>query len=128
LVGNRLALEPEGRSALASAGVPVDARTVRGLRARDGRLEAVLFADGTELPRAGLLIRAPLEPRSSLLDDFGLEWTEHGTVEVDAWGQTSAPRLWAAGDAAELAPSLPVAIAGGSRAAAAITRSLLVAG
>jgi thioredoxin reductase len=108
--------------------VPVDARTVRGLRARDGRLEAVLFADGTELPRAGLLIRAPLEPRSSLLDDFGLEWTEHGTVEVDAWGQTSAPRLWAAGDAAELAPSLPVAIAGGSRAAAAITRSLLVAG
>jgi thioredoxin reductase len=121
-------LAPEARAALAAAGVPVDGRTVRALRARDGRLEAVLFDDGTELPRAGLLIRAPLEPRSSLIDDLGLERTEAGTVAVRGWGATSVPRVWAAGDVAEPAPSITAAIAGGSRAAGMITHALLVAG
>jgi thioredoxin reductase len=98
------------------------------VRARDGRLDAVLFADGDELPRAGLLVKAVLEPRSALLDDLGLERTEAGTVAVDAWGRTSAPRVWAAGDVAEPAPSVATAIAGGSRAAGGITHELLVAG
>jgi len=120
-------LEPAAREALAAAGVAVDGRTVSGLRQRDGRLEAVLFADGGELPRAGLLIRAPLEPRSSLVDDLGLERTEAGTVAVHGWGQTSVPRVWAAGDIAEPAPSVAVAIAAGSRAAGGITHELLVA-
>ena len=120
-------LEPSASDALAAAGVAVEGRRVSGLRARDGRLDAVQFADGDELPRAGLLIRAPLEPRSSLVDDLGLERTEHGTVAVHGWGQTSVPRVWAAGDIAEAAPSVAVAIAAGSRAAGGITHELLVA-
>ena len=120
-------LEPEAHAALAARGIPIDGRAVSGLRARDGRLDAVLFADGSELPRGGLLIRAPTEPRSSLFDDLGLERTEAGTVAVEGWGKTSAPWVWAAGDAIEPAPSITVAIAGGSRAAGAITHALLVA-
>jgi thioredoxin reductase len=118
--------DPDARAALAEVGVPVVGSPVSGLRARDGRLEAVLFADGGALPRGGLLIRTVLEPRSSLVDDLGLERTEHGTVAVHGWGQTSEPRVWAAGDVAEPAPSITAAIAGGSRAAGAITHALLV--
>jgi thioredoxin reductase len=121
-------LEPDARAAVAAAGVEVIGTPVSGVRARDGRLDAVLFADGGELPRAGLLIRAALEPRSSLLDDLGLERTEAGTVVVDVLGQTSVPRVWAAGDVSEQAPSVAGAIASGSRAAAGITHALLVAG
>jgi thioredoxin reductase len=120
------ALTTEDRAALAAAGVPVDGREVSALRARDGRLDAVRFADGSELPRGGLLIRTPLEPRSRLLDELELERTDAGTVAVDAWGRTSVPRVWAAGDVAEPAPSVAVAIAGGSRAAGGIVHSLLV--
>jgi thioredoxin reductase len=120
-------LPPDAQAALGAKGIPVVGRPVQGVRARDGRLDAVLFSDGGELPRAGLLVRAPLEPRTSLLDDLGLERTEAGTVAVDGWGRTSAPSVWAAGDVAEPAPNIAVAIAAGSRAAGGITHALLVA-
>ncbi|HWH10232.1 MAG TPA: NAD(P)/FAD-dependent oxidoreductase [Solirubrobacteraceae bacterium] len=128
LLSDPAALAAHESAALADAGVAVVGRPVRSLRARDGRLDAVVFADGGELPRAGLLVRAVPEPRSSLLDDLGLDRTKSGTVTVDGWGRTSTPRVWAAGDVAEPAPSIAVAIAAGSRAAAAITHALLVAG
>ena len=118
---------PQERAALAAAGVRVDDREVLGLRARDGRLDAVLLAGGGELPRGGLLVQATIEPRSPLLDELGLDRTEAGTVAVDGWGRTSAPRVWAAGDVAEPAPNVAVAIAAGSRAAAGIVHALLVA-
>jgi thioredoxin reductase len=120
-------LPPEDRAALAAAGVRVDDREVVGLRAGDGRLEAVRFADGDSLPRGGLLVQTALEPRSPLVEALGLDRTEARTVAVDGWGRTSVPGVWAAGDVAEPAPNVAVAIAGGSRAAAGIVHALVVA-
>ncbi|MBK5231971.1 MAG: FAD-dependent oxidoreductase [Thermoleophilia bacterium] len=62
------------------------------------------------------------------LTTSGLERTKAGTVAVDGWGRTNVPRVWAAGDVAEPAPSAAVAIAAGSRAAAGITHALLISG
>lgn len=117
----------ERRAALDAAGVAVDGRAVAALRAHEGRLAAVVFADGSELPRGGLLVHAPLEPRSALFDDLGLERTEDGTVAVDAWGRTSAPHVWAAGDAAVAPPSITAAIASGARAGAGLVQDLFLA-
>lgn len=122
------ALGEEDRAALAASGVAIDPRPVERLRAEDGRLAAVVFADGSpELARGGLLVGAPLVPRSALLDDLGLERTAQGTVAVTGWGVTNVGRVWAAGDVAEPAPSVPVAIAAGSRAAAGIVIALRTA-
>jgi len=122
------ALSEEDRAALAASDVAIDPRPVERLRAEGGRLAAIVFADGSaELARGGLLVGAPLVPRSALLDDLGLERTEQGTVAVTGWGVTSVPRVWAAGDVAEPAPSVPVAIAAGSRAAAGIVIALQTA-
>jgi thioredoxin reductase len=121
-------LTAEDRETLHDADVPVDGRPVAALRAGgDGRLAAVVFADGSELPRAGLLVHAPLVPRSSLLDDLGLERTPAGPVAIEGWGRTSVPRVWAAGDVAEPAPQVSAAIAAGSRAAAGIVFDLRIA-
>ena len=46
-------------------------------------------------------------------------------VEVDALGHTSVPGLFAAGDASGSMPSVAVAIASGSTAAATIVRRLV---
>lgn len=128
LLADPEALGADDRAALAASGVPIDPRPVAGLRAQDGRLAAIEFADGSpELARVGLLVGAPLVARSSLLDDLGLDRTEQGTVAVTGWGVTSVPRVWAAGDVAEPAPSVPVAIAAGSRAAAGIVIALQTA-
>jgi thioredoxin reductase len=127
-----LLADPEGladadRAALDAAGVTVDGRTPAGVRARDGRLEAILFADGSELRRGGLLIEAPLQDRSSLFDDLGLARTPHGAVAVDEWGRTSAAHVWAAGDAAVQPPSITAAIASGARAGAGLVQDLMLA-
>ena len=120
------AMPDESRAALDAAGVTVDGRAVAGLRAPDGRLEAIVFADGSELPRGGLLVEAPLEARSALFDDLGLERTPHGTVAVDDWGRASVAHVWAAGDAAVAPPSITAAIASGARAGAGLVQDLLL--
>jgi thioredoxin reductase len=118
-------LELDERARLELAGVPVDERAVAGVRGRDGALEAVLFADGEELPRDGLLVAAPLRRRSSLATDLGAELTERGTVDVDSFGQTTVAGLYAAGDVSAPMQQVAGAVADGSRAAAAINDSLL---
>jgi thioredoxin reductase len=118
-------LDAEERGRLERAGVPVDERPVVGVRGRDGALEAVLFADGHELPRDALLVPAPLRQRSALATDLGAELTERGTVDVDAFGQTTVPGLYAAGDMSAATQQVAGAIADGSRAAGAINDSLL---
>jgi thioredoxin reductase len=127
-----LLADPDGVSEgdyamLRDAGVAVDGRRPAALRARDGRLEAIVFADGSELPRGGLLVEAPLEARSPLFADLGLERTPHGTVAVDAWGRASVAHVWAAGDAAVAPPSITAAIASGARAGAGLVQDLLLA-
>jgi thioredoxin reductase len=120
------ALADADRAALETAGVTVDGRTPAAVRARDGKLEAIVFADGSELPRGGLLIEAPLQARSSLFDDLGLDRTPHGAVAVDGWGRTSVTHVWAAGDAAVLPPSITAAIHSGARAGAGLVQDLLL--
>ena len=122
------ALAAEHRAALDESGVIVDGRQVASLRPRAGRLEAIEFADGSELPRAGLLLQTVPEPRTALLDELGLERTDHGTVVADSWGATNLPRVRAVGDLVESAPSVAGAIAGGHRAAAGLVHMLVFGG
>jgi thioredoxin reductase len=118
-------LDGHERERLERAGVAIDERPVAGVRARDGALVAVLFADGGELRRDGLLVPAPLEQRSGLARELGAELTERGSVDADAFGRTTVPGLYAAGDIVSPMPQVAGAIADGSRAAAAINDDLL---
>jgi thioredoxin reductase len=118
-------LDDGERERLKRAGVAVDERPVAGVRGRDGALEAVLFADGAELARDGLLVHAPPRQRSALAGELGAELTERGSVDVDEFGQTTVAGLYAAGDASSPMPQVAGAIADGSRAAAVINGDLL---
>jgi thioredoxin reductase len=120
-------LDADERERLERAGIPVDERPVAGVRARAGTLEAVLFADGGELPREGLLVAAPLQQRSGLASELGAELNERGAVDADAFGRTTVEGLYAAGDVASPMPQVAGAIADASRAAAAINDELLAA-
>lgn len=120
-------LDADAAATLAARGIGVEPRPVASLRAVDGRLAAVVLADGTEIAREGLLLQAPPEPRDGLIETLGLERRPHGSVVVDPLGRTSNPRISAAGDLCEHAPNVAVAIASGSRAAAGVVHALLVA-
>jgi thioredoxin reductase len=125
-------LEAEDTERLRAARVTVDERRVAELRGPEGTLTAVGFADGSELPRSGLLVPVALHQRSGLAQQLGAAATEPGpvvadAVEIDQAFHTNVPGLLAAGDVSPRMPSVANAIAAGSSAAATIVQDLAAA-
>lgn len=123
-------LDDAQRDRLTAAGVAIDERAVAELTGADGVLEAVVFADGSRLPRAGVLVATTLHQRSSLAEQLGAAPGEptpiaHNPVHVDAFYRTSAQGVFAAGDLVAQMPQVAAAVAAGSAAAAAVVQSLI---
>jgi thioredoxin reductase len=114
-------IDAAGRAKLDAAGVPVEERPVVAVRDR----ATVVFADGSELPRDGLLVPAPMRQRSGLADALGLELAPAGTIVVDELGRTSVPGVFAAGDVAGTIQMVPAAMGDGARVGAQVRLSLL---
>ena len=88
-------LTAEDRDALDAAGIPVDERPVAALEGEGARLNAVRFADGSELERDGVMVVAPLRPRDDLGPQLGCETTDTpiatGLLVTDDLQQTTRP-------------------------------------
>ncbi|MCV7281438.1 NAD(P)/FAD-dependent oxidoreductase [Mycolicibacterium flavescens] len=115
---------------LAAAGVGIEPKVVRELAGDGGRLEAVVFDDGSRLPRTGLLVATTLHQRSPLASRLGVAAGDptpvaQDPVTVDAMYQTNVPGVFAAGDLSAMMPQVAAAVAAGSGAAAAVMQSLL---
>jgi thioredoxin reductase len=95
------------------------------VRAVTGAGATIVFEDGTELPRDGLLVGAPLRQRSTLAADLGLELDDAGAVVVDKLARTSVPGVFAAGDVAATMAQVAAAMGAGGSAGAFIRHSLL---
>jgi thioredoxin reductase len=115
-------LDPDGRAKLESANVTVDERPVTAIA---GERATVVFADGGELPRDGVLVGAPPRQRSDLVQRLGLDLSENGTVAVNGFGETSVSGLFAAGDVAGTPAMVASAIGAGASTAAFLRHSLL---
>jgi thioredoxin reductase len=123
-------LDDDERGRLAAADVTIDERSVAELVGRDGKLEAVRFADGSLLARHALLASTTLHQRSKLAERLGArrgEPTPFGetSVRVDALCRTTAPGVFAAGDISAQVPQVASAVSTGSLAAASAVQSLL---
>jgi thioredoxin reductase len=115
---------------LAAGGVTVDTRRVAELVAEDGELVAIAFADGTRLPRRGLLVPATLHQRSDLATQLGATpgvptALSPDPIQIDRLHVTTAPGVFAAGDVSAQFPQVAGAVAAGSLAAAMVVQSLL---
>jgi thioredoxin reductase len=99
---------------------------VSALREEAGVVQAAVLKDGTEVACEAVLIHAPLRQRGHLAEALGLQLTDMGLIEVDSLGHTSAPGVYAAGDAAVAPQQVPVAMASGHLAGIAAVRELLL--
>ncbi|MFC6718243.1 FAD-dependent oxidoreductase [Natrialbaceae archaeon GCM10025810] len=66
----------------------------------DGAVEAVVTADD-RVPVEMVLLGTGVRPRTALAEDAGIELGETGAIATDAYRETSAPDVYAAGDCAE---------------------------
>ncbi|HEV2529243.1 MAG TPA: NAD(P)/FAD-dependent oxidoreductase [Thermomicrobiales bacterium] len=115
-------LDDEGRAALHRIGVRLDERPVARL-AHDGRhLSAIVFTDGSELPRTGMVVGPAARPNTALAEGIGCEVTTEGMLighlKTDMIGRMSVDGIFGAGDSTAQAPSVSNAIASGSMAGA----------
>lgn len=112
------------------------AREIRVQEGRIARLEgpgrtlaAIIFADGTRLPRHGLFMAPGKRQHSDLAAQLGCALTPDGSVQVNPFGLTSVPGVYAAGDMTHIMmQSLPVAVAEGATAGAMLNNALIMAG
>jgi thioredoxin reductase len=113
------------RELLARHNILVRDERIVCLEETDGDLEAVVFADGTTLPRDAIFFSLPEHQRSDLPAKLGCAFTEDGAVKTNQNEATNVPGLYVAGDASRRAQFAIVAAAEGAMAAEAINRSLL---
>jgi thioredoxin reductase len=112
------------REVLDRAGVPVREERIVRVEGRDGHLEKIVFADGTELPRAALFLPTLPRQHSGLAERLGCALTDFGLVQVDAAGLTTVPGVYAAGDLALRRHQVVVASADGAIAGITINHEL----
>jgi thioredoxin reductase len=104
----------------------VDPGDVASLRVEGGDVRAVVRHDGSEVRCDGVLVHAPLRRRGQLPERLGLALTENGLVEVDGFGHTSVPGVYAAGDLAVAPQQVAIALGSGHLAGAVATRELIL--
>ncbi|MEV0617391.1 NAD(P)/FAD-dependent oxidoreductase [Nonomuraea sp. NPDC050404] len=133
LCGGGHPLDPAARATLETYGVGVRCEAITRLEGTDGRLEQIVFETGPPLARDAVFVVNVPRQRSDLAARLGCVNFADGCVEVNEFGRTSVPGVYAAGDMARRA-SMPVpmaaviaAAAGGTVAAAVIDQDLLSA-
>ncbi|MFF5212696.1 FAD-dependent oxidoreductase [Streptosporangium sp. NPDC000396] len=113
-------LDPASRATLESNGVTVRCEAVARLEGTGGQLEQIVFESGPPLARdAAFVVNVPRQ-RSDLAARLGCACFADGCVEVNEFGQTSVPGVYAAGDMARRA-TVPVPLAAVIAAAASGT-------
>jgi thioredoxin reductase len=117
-------LDEDLRTQLAAAGVVVRPEPVRRLEGRDGRLERIVFEEGSSVERSALFIHTEPRQASSLAERLGCRLNPKGTVETRAAERTEVPGVFVAGDASKDAQFVIVAAAEGVEAAVAIDNLL----
>ncbi|MGW0484238.1 NAD(P)/FAD-dependent oxidoreductase [Nonomuraea sp. NPDC003214] len=126
-------LDPRARATLEGHGVGVREEAVTRLEGDGGRLERITFASGPPVERDAVFVVNVPRQRSGLAARLGCAAFADGCVEVNEFGQTSVPGVYAAGDMARRA-GVPVpmaaviaAAASGTVAAAVLDQDLLSA-
>lgn len=112
------------RSELAANDIVVNEKRVEKLEGVRGRLGAVVFADGSRLPRDALFFDTPSRGQSGLAEALGCRFGRDGGVLCGEYEATSVPGVFVAGNITRDVQLSIVAAAEGARAAFGINRSL----
>ena len=121
-------LEAEAARGFAARGVMLVADPVAKIEGEGAQVSAVVTERGDAYPVDAVFATSAMQPRDSFLADLGLERNDQpwgSFLTTDPLGQTSHPRVWAAGNVVHAAATVPVAMGAGVMAAAAANFALV---
>jgi thioredoxin reductase len=113
-------LDPAMQSVLEANRIAVRTEALARLEGEGDRLRRIVFEDGTSLERDAVFIKTTLRQRAPFAEQLGCVLFPDACVEVNEFGQTSVPGVYAAGDMARRA-TVPVPLAAVVAAAASGT-------
>ncbi|KQL50525.1 pyridine nucleotide-disulfide oxidoreductase [Heyndrickxia shackletonii] len=118
--GHKILSESE-EMLLKKKGIRIMEERIVNLIGSDGKLEKVVFEDGTEVNRTGGFVTTDLVQPNEFAISLGCKLNKSGGIIVDALGRTNVEGVYAAGDTTLNGPSqLIISAAEGSRAAMGI--------
>lgn len=113
------------RQRLGRHDIEVCQEPIARLEGLEGRLERIVFHDGSSIDRRALFLATGQHQHSDLTRRLGCRLTEHGTVDTGKCESTNVAGLYVAGDASKEAQFVIIAAAEGAEAAKAINQALL---
>jgi thioredoxin reductase len=117
-------LSGKEREQLARHGIEVQDKCISRLEGTAGKLERIVFDDGTSITRRAIFFNTGNVQRSSLPGTIGCSLTQKGAVRTTRGQRSSVKGVWVCGDAAEDTQYVIVAAAEGAKAAMGINKEL----
>jgi thioredoxin reductase len=117
-------LDEVSRELLAARAIDVVEGTVERLVIENDALSGVALTDGRIVRRSVVFVRPEFVPSSGFITGLGGQVDDAGWPRVDASGQSTAPGVWAAGNAANPRAQVITAAGEGSAVAIAINHDL----
>ncbi|WP_027085803.1 NAD(P)/FAD-dependent oxidoreductase [Cohnella panacarvi] len=112
------------REDLRSHHIPLYDAPIRSIVSNGGMATRIELEDGTEIPCEGIFFKPELVPGTELPRTLGCRLTDMGVMEVDEFGKSSVPGVYAAGDVSSFMHQAIAAAASGAKAGAAINGEL----
>jgi thioredoxin reductase len=117
-------LAADERACLERLGIPVRSERIVRLEGVDGRLERLVFDEGSTLARSALFFNTGCPQQSGLARSLGCDLGTEGSPKAGDHGKTNVPGLYVAGDASRDVQLAIIAAAEGAAAAVHIHSTL----
>jgi thioredoxin reductase len=118
-------LTDEQRQVLTQLAIPIIETPVTAIEHNDGFMTALVLADGSKVTPKAVFARVPLLQTSNIGEQLGCQFTEHKLIQVNDFGMTSVPGVYAAGDTTTMMRQVANAVAGGAKTGAVLNRELI---
>src|SRR5690606_10218219 len=112
------------REELRAHNIPVINAPIHSIQSNQGMVSHIKLEDGTEISCTGIFFKPELELGSDLPVALGCQISDTGIIEVDEFGKTSVPGVYAAGDETTHLHQSIVAADSGAKSAGAINNEL----
>lgn len=105
--------------------IPIVETLLTAIEHQNGFVSNLVLANEDRVFLNALYARVPFQLSSDLAQQLGCQLTDHNLIEVTDFGATTAPGVFAAGDATTMFRQVALAVASGSKAGAWINRELI---
>ena len=118
-------LSAEQRAALQRHQIAIVETPVSAIPHQHGQLSGLVLDDQTHYPLTALFARPSIHQAATMAWELGCLHDDMGFVQVDDWGRTNVPGVFAAGDTQTMMRQVMVAGTNGLRAAVSINKELI---